>query len=278
MTTLLDARPEEKRRLEYARLALDSARALATARLVPEASAPLVLALESLRSAIACLRGPGARALESSDSRASLEAILERDVEGDLAEEPRELASDLTQLAAEARRLLDRTEAPARQASRARWRARLPALGLTLGLGALVILVWWGLFGARNLSAAKPWRTSSSLATCHPERVECNGTRTRILFHTLSEPSPWFEFDLGRDFALSEIYLQNRSDYCPECAVPLVVEVSSDDREFRVAARRFSVFDRLTLPLATRARYVRVRVTRQSFLHLEDIRVFGRPI
>lgn len=125
-----------------------------------------------------------------------------------------------------------------------------------------------------NLAAGKPWRTSSKWIDCDPNIGRCGPHVTRILFHTGEDESPWFELDLGAPTAFSSVSVQNRSDHLPERAVPLVLEVSDDQASWKELARRDELFStwRPSFPTTT-ARFVRLRVPRRSFLHLESVRV-----
>ena len=124
-----------------------------------------------------------------------------------------------------------------------------------------------------DLAKGKPWHTSSVLAECHPEKSECAGAQLDIIFHTKEDPSPWFEYDFGSPLAFSSLTVQNRSDYSDR-AVPLVVEVSNDDKKFSEIARRTDTFSTWKPSFPTQhARYLRLRVARQSMLHLEAIKV-----
>jgi hypothetical protein len=54
-----------------------------------------------------------------------------------------------------------------------------------------------------------------------------------------------------------------------------VIEVSSDDASFRAVARRVRPFRTWRAELGdVEARYLRLRVTRRSYLHLERVAVF----
>jgi len=125
-----------------------------------------------------------------------------------------------------------------------------------------------------DLARGTPWHTSSIWIECHPEKSDCGGTRTDILFHTKNEQDPWFEYDFGTPLAFSSLTIQNRSDFGPERAVPLVVEVSNDDQSFTQIARRDDSFATWKPSFPTqRARYLRLRVARESMLHLEAVKV-----
>lgn len=125
-----------------------------------------------------------------------------------------------------------------------------------------------------DLARGRPWRASSSYDTCDPAAHRCAGHTTDIFFHTQDDASPWLEIDLGAAKRFSRVEVKNRSDNFAERAVPLVIEVSQDGTNFfQVAQRRetFSLWKAKFSPQT--ARYVRLRITRKSFLHLERVSV-----
>ena len=98
--------------------------------------------------------------------------------------------------------------------------------------------------------------------------------RSKIFFHTNEDAQPWVEFDLLAPTAFSEVYVRNRTDSVPDRAVPLVIEVSDDETNWRAVARRDDTFRTWTASFPTlTARYVRLRVDRRSYLHLEIVEV-----
>ncbi|HWZ91146.1 MAG TPA: hypothetical protein VNW92_19930, partial [Polyangiaceae bacterium] len=107
---------------------------------------------------------------------------------------------------------------------------------------AVIVLAAISLPPKTDLAKGKPWRVSSVGMECHPEKSDCGGTTTDILFHTKVEQNPWFEYDFGSPLAFSSLTIRNRSDFGPERAVPLVVEVSNDDKKFQEIARRTDSF------------------------------------
>jgi len=112
------------------------------------------------------------------------------------------------------------------------------------------------------------------MGVCHPERNECLGASTSIRFHTNEENNPWAEYDLGAVRPISEVLVRNRSDFGSERAVPLVVEVSDDRNKWREVAKREKDFDTWKASVkGTSTRYVRVRVTRRTILHLEGVEI-----
>jgi hypothetical protein len=125
-----------------------------------------------------------------------------------------------------------------------------------------------------DLAAGKPWRVSSSEGACNPAERMCLGARTAILFHTRNEKNPWFEIDLGKPTSFSVIEVVNRDSCCPDRAIPLVVEVSNDQKTWKEVIRRNETFDTWRAKFKQQnARYVRVRVARMSVLHLVRVSV-----
>jgi hypothetical protein len=174
-----------------------------------------------------------------------------------------------------AKRLLAAIQRPLWALSWAKFKrlARVSLLaGLALGGFGLVAL---RLLSPPNLAKGKPWRTSSVYAECHPEKTECAGAITDILFHTNHEPEPWFEYDFGAPLAFSSLTVRNRVDYGLELSSPLVAEVSDDGKSYREVCRRVDPFTTWRPRFATQhARYLRLRVLRSSYFHLRSIEVY----
>lgn len=126
-----------------------------------------------------------------------------------------------------------------------------------------------------SLTAGKPWRASSALDICRPKDHYCADAVTDIFFCTTDENNPWVEYDLGDRKTFRQLVVKNRSDCCPDRAVPLALEVSDDQKEWREVIRRNETFStwRTSLP-TTRARYVRLRATRRTILHLDSFDLF----
>jgi hypothetical protein len=162
--------------------------------------------------------------------------------------------------------LLWELDAPARTIERLqvqRW-TRLTAIVVVL-VGA-VIGVRAALRGP-NLVGARVFKTSTSLPECTaPNRC------VDVFFHTQPQNEPWIDFDLGSVKTVSRVEVRNRTDCCADRAVPLIVEVSLDDKTWKQVARRDTEFTdwKATFP-KEKARHVRLRVPRSSTLHLEDV-------
>jgi hypothetical protein len=177
-----------------------------------------------------------------------------------------------------ANRLRRTAKALVNNAQRVVWRLewakvkRVLRVGLAVLIPVAVVIALWP--EKKDLAKGVPWHTSSTAAVCHPEKPECGEVQTAILFHTNLEKEPWFEYDFGAPITFSSLTVKNRSDYGPERAVPLVAEVSNDDKSFTEIARRDAVFS-VWKPSFTpqHARYLRLRIARDSMLHLEAIKV-----
>jgi F5/8 type C domain len=152
-------------------------------------------------------------------------------------------------------------------------------LGLLLAIAAAIALVLVvPRAGPQDLARGRPWRASSMLAECHPERITCGNGRTAIFFHTRDEFQPWVELDLGEPTRFSEVAVYNRRDgdqFVLDRAVPLILEVGDDQATWRVLARQGSPFS-LWRPRfePTTARYVRLRSPRTTMLHLHAVEVY----
>ena len=182
-----------------------------------------------------------------------------------------EQRANALQLRRAARRLLVTTQDVLWRLERAKLKRFMRFFLLLVGPALAIVLLWPSKV---DLARGMRWRTSSIGIECHPEKSDCGGVATNILFHTKVENDPWFEYDFGTPLTFSSLTIQNRSDYGPERAVPLVVEVSNDDKSFTEIARRTESFSKWSPRFAAQhARYLRLRVARESILHLESIKV-----
>jgi hypothetical protein len=127
----------------------------------------------------------------------------------------------------------------------------------------------------RNLLVGKPWKTSSTALTCNPGDHQCGGLTTDIFFHTNFEQNPWIEFDLGEPYRFSRMMVRNRQDMGPERAVPLIAEVSDDEKDWQMVVRRDDTFSdwEVSFPAKT-ARYFRLRADKKTWLHLEGVELY----
>ena len=95
-----------------------------------------------------------------------------------------------------------------------------------------------------------------------------------FFFHTANEAKPSVTFDLKGPKYVSAVFVENRRDCCAERAIPLVIEVSNDNKRFREVARQKDDFTTLAKRFSrVKARYVRLRVDKTSMLHLAAVRI-----
>jgi hypothetical protein len=175
--------------------------------------------------------------------------------------------------------LVERLEAPWNLLDKL-WFQRLFRLGVPLlAAGALLgVLAYSSHRQAVAAETAYPWRASSLLGGseggCASPKQEC--AEVRYFFHTHDESSPWIEFDLGSELAVQRVRVANRND-CPECpkrAVPLILEVSRDQKDWTQVSRTTDSFDDWNVDAkGTRARWVRLRSSKKTFLHFRQVRI-----
>jgi len=150
------------------------------------------------------------------------------------------------------------------------------------GLGLLTLLVG-GFFAVRqltqgpDLAAGKPWQASSQYAGCNLKEHLCSSTPVKIFFHTEEEDQPWVQFDLGARTRFSHVELVNRSDSGADRAFPVVIEASDQGKKWKELARRDTPYSTWRAEFApTTARYVRARVLKRTWFHLERFSVYAR--
>jgi hypothetical protein len=122
-----------------------------------------------------------------------------------------------------------------------------------------------------------PWRgpnlarhaivTTSSVYTVCRDAADCGNS----FFHTNNDDQPWITYDLGVERDVRRVEVENRTDCCHERAVPLVVETSGDGANWSEQGRAERAFATWSADFHARARYVRLRVDRQSYLHLRSV-------
>lgn len=104
-------------------------------------------------------------------------------------------------------------------------------------------------------------------------------------FHTGLDDKPWWMVDLGASYPVSGFEIHNRPDCCQDRAANLIIQVSSDGKSWTdVYANKGKVFggEMSGEPLQVNirevsARYVRIQLPARNYLHLAEVRVFGRP-
>jgi hypothetical protein len=144
----------------------------------------------------------------------------------------------------------------------------------TFFVAGLATFGHYSLHAHGDLARGKSWRTSSSEIDCRPIDLGGCAPRQGVYFHTKQDDNPWIEYDLGASAKFTKVVVENARDGFLERAVPLVIEVSDDQKTWKEIARNASPFQEWisTFPVVA-ARYVRFRVNRVSYLHLARIEI-----
>jgi hypothetical protein len=141
---------------------------------------------------------------------------------------------------------------------------------------------------ARNVARGKVATQSSSWPATQANGA-INGIKTGSYgFHTLCELNPWWMVDLCGVFAISDIVVYNRVDFCSQRSRTLQVSISVDAKQWQLiyahAGREpFGGVGSLKPPLLIgladiRARFVRLECAEETYLHLDEVEVFGVPV
>lgn len=153
---------------------------------------------------------------------------------------------------------------------------------MLLGVFAILAVVLGSWLAVRELSqgpdlaAGRPWKASSEYAGCNLREHRCNATPVKIFFHTDEEDSPWVQFDLGKHTRFSHIDVVNRSDFGADRAFPVVLETSNDGKKWKEIARRDTAYTTWRADFsATTQRYVRARVLKRTWFHLDGFHVYA---
>ncbi len=149
--------------------------------------------------------------------------------------------------------------------------AVLAALGL---LAVTPKLAWYAVHP--DLAPDAPWTASSAAAgyASTGRGFAPPDFKIPVFFHTEVEPSPSVTFDLARVVDVRAVTVVNRGDCCDDRAVPMVIEVSEDNASWTEVAQRRETFRRWDARFTrTAARWVRLRSTRRTHLHLESVAI-----
>jgi hypothetical protein len=219
------------------------------------------------------------RAARSPEALAALRRTIAAGSFAEILELP---AREQADLALELRRftecLLDELDLPTRTID-AVFLHRVILIGAVLAsLGMAAGAALWAEHSSdleNDLAAGKPWRASSSYGPmqCRSPDQSCEDS-PHFFVHTKKEVSPWVEIDLGAKRRFSTVRVVNRKDCCFDRLVPLVIEISHDQKTWHAVARRkdaFTSWRAKFTPVA--ARWVRLRVDKRSLLHVASIRV-----
>jgi hypothetical protein len=188
--------------------------------------------------------------------------------------DPRSLAvkpADTARARAFAEALLWQSGAPRRRVNLVHAQRWLRTAGVVV-LVALLVAGVRLLVRPPDLAAGKPFRISqpwSGWAEC-VRNEDCGS----LMFVTEAGYEPWVEIDLGAPKTVQRVDVANRSKCCQDRAVPLVIELSTDQKTWSQVARKDEEFNSWTAKFRPKvARFVRLKVLRNSYLHLKSVAV-----
>jgi hypothetical protein len=147
---------------------------------------------------------------------------------------------------------------------------------------------------AVNVAAGKSATQSSSFTSDTSAALAVDGVANGdfghgSVTHTLFDPAPWWEVDLGALYSVSQVKLYNRTDCCrdrlqnfyvflsPEpfsSTDPGVTAAQPGVTSVFVGAASGEVPARYDLPLVGAGRYVRVQLVNPGYLSLAEVKVF----
>jgi hypothetical protein len=159
----------------------------------------------------------------------------------------------------------------------ARWRAFTLAVPLVAVLSLIPLFVY-ARTRPKDLLAGRPYRTSSASSDFDVKtHVWQKGTQLPVFFVTNHEESPWIEYDLGQPTPLRRVLIEDRPDCCRARDVPLVIELSDDQKQWRELGRMTQEFFTWEdqFPVVT-GRYLRLRVPRLTVFHLHRVEAYDR--
>jgi len=157
-------------------------------------------------------------------------------------------------------------------------RVKLVSLGLVVlvGLGFAVRAFKAEYDLSMDMAPSASWTASSRYepeCTCHSPEQSCESCPS-FFFCTAQEDRPSIVFDLHSLRTLSAVVVENRRDCCFDRALPLVVQVSTDQTHWKTVATRKEEFDTWRADFRTEeARWVKLYVARRDFLHLAKVQL-----
>jgi hypothetical protein len=158
----------------------------------------------------------------------------------------------------------------------ARW-SRVILVTLVLAASFGVAARWLDKkFGKPNIALHCPVTVSSQYplaGTDHSLLVD--GDTDNMGFHTENSGQQWVVIDLGSIRKFDKVVVYNRSDGYQDRAVPLRLEVSSDNVHFTHLRERKETFDKWTASdLHAEGRYVRLLNSPPNAFHLSEVKIY----
>lgn len=144
------------------------------------------------------------------------------------------------------------------------------------------VVVWGQPTALANLALRRAASQSSTWGAAYGAANAVDGVTDGLNFaHTLFEPMPWWQVDLGAVYAVEYVNLWPRWDCCQDRLSNFDVLASLDGTTWTSAAYQSApVLGRAPARLAIgrTARYLRVQLRGTNALHFLEFEAFGRPL
>jgi hypothetical protein len=133
----------------------------------------------------------------------------------------------------------------------------------------------------RNLALNRPTRESSIYNDLPTDSARGVNGNTGDFFSTKQEFNPWWQVDLGANYALTEVRITNRTDCCSERSRTLRVLLSTNGNSWQtVYTHNGSVWGADGRPLVVSiaggtARYVRLQLAEDNIMNICEVEVYG---
>jgi hypothetical protein len=137
----------------------------------------------------------------------------------------------------------------------------------------------------------RPDRTARDRASEVTARADaaggCDGIKDgKWGFHTGHAERPWWQVDLGASQPITKVVVWNRTDGTPERAAYLMIRLSDDGKDWRTVYSHngitfYGFTDKKPLVVHLKdqkGRFVRIRLPGVTFLHLDEVEVFGPAV
>lgn len=150
---------------------------------------------------------------------------------------------------------------------------------LLMSIAVIIVCSCYASGTAVNLALHKRAAQSSTYAN-DPNYAASKGVDgykyDTSMFHTDLEDSPWWEVDLGAEYAIDNVIMYNRVGCCQERIAGVQVLLSSDGRHYMLVYTHdnYAFRDRRVDVGGLRARFVRIQLPRRDYLHLQEVEVY----
>ncbi len=128
------------------------------------------------------------------------------------------------------------------------------------------------------------WERKGQVTTVSDAAGVCDGVKDgKWGCHTGMEDSPWWQVDLRAQHALARVAIWNRCDGAAPRSNHLAVLLSDDGQSWRTVYKHngttfYGFTDKKPLVVSLegrKARFVRIQLPGKTFLHLDEVQVFG---